>query len=91
MVFDVMFAEAAQGFDWSGVLTPAMAALFALLGYIAMKVHKHDVADAKLKMGVKAVKKDVRNLDKKVDEGFDRLDRKVDERFAEIKELLEAA
>lgn len=52
----------------------------AKLDEVNERLGKHDLADAKLKGQVKAVKKDVRRLEKKVDDGF-----------AEIKELLEAA
>ena len=51
----------------AAIIGPVLTALLGLLAYIAMKVHKHDVADQKLKTEVKAVKKDMKRVNKRLD------------------------
>ena len=79
----MMFAEAAQGFPWESMAVViagvVLTALFSMLGWIAVKVGRHDVADVKLKAKVKAVRKDIGRLEEKMDGGFAALGQKIDE------------
>ena len=55
----------------ASIIGPSLTTVFGILAYIAVKVHRHDLADQELKTTVN-------RLETKVDEGFAALNNKLD-------------